>query len=147
MANRPSASNATPAVVPHDTVAPIAAEQAPTKVRIARLITRERQGAGLLLGKAWMAPGERTNVWSFETDDSAVGPGDHHYGPVDEFYYVLSGTFRLSWARGAGAAGENGSAEFGPGDAVHLPPGWRYQLENIGTEPGAFIYGMAPPPQ
>jgi len=109
------------------------------------LETRENRGSGLLLGKAWMDPGERTNAWSFEADDAAIGPGDHHYGEVDEFYYVLSGTFRLSWARGDG--GDAGSAEFGPGGAVHLPPGLRYQLENIGAEPGAFIYGMAPAPR
>ena len=135
-----------PSVVPLDTAAVIPADQAPTRVRIARLITAREHGSRLLLGASWSDPGERTNIWSFEADDSAIGEHDHHYGEVDEFYYVVRGRFMLRWWRGDGADEVNGFAEFGADDAVHLPPGWRYQLENIGDEPGFFIYGMAPTP-
>ncbi len=135
-----------PSIVPLDTVPVIPADQAPTQVRIARLITHREHGSNLLLGASWCDPGERTNTWSFEPDDRAIGEDDHHYGEVDEFYYVLRGRFRLTWQRGQGADEVHGAAEFGADDAVHLPPGWRYQLENIGDEPGFFIYGMSPSP-
>ncbi len=135
-----------PSVVPLGSARVIPADQAPTRVRIARLITARDHGSRLLLGASWSDPGERTNTWSFEPDDAAIGADDHHYGEVDEFYYVVSGRFRLTWQRGEGTDEVSGAAEFGPDDAVHLPPGWRYQLENVGAEPGFFIYGMTPTP-
>ena len=39
-----------PKVIPMDSVPPIPKEQAPTKVTIARLVTRERCGSNPLLG-------------------------------------------------------------------------------------------------
>ena len=126
-----------PTVVPLDSVPVIPADEAPTKVRIARLVTRERCGSNLLLGACWMDPGEQTNVWSFEPDDRTA-PGDKYYGPVDETYFVVRGRLRLSW--------DEGVLEIGPNDAVYLAPGWRYRLENVGDEPAFFVYGMAPSP-
>jgi mannose-6-phosphate isomerase-like protein (cupin superfamily) len=115
----------------------IPANEAPTKVRIARLVSRERCGSNLLLGACWMDPGERTNVWSFE-DEDLVAEGDKYYGPVDETYYVVRGRLRLSW--------NEGELDIGPNDAVYLAPGWSYRLENVGDEPAFFVYGMAPSP-
>lgn len=131
-------TNREPMVVPLSSV-PVRSEQdAPTKVRIARLITNARCGSDLLLGRAWMEPGQKTNVWSTEPDGQ-VGECDHHYGYLTEVYYVLRGRFRLTWSKGA--------LEFGPDDAVYLAPGWRYQLENIGDEPGELVYSFTPTPE
>ncbi len=126
-----------PAVVPLESVRVIPADEAPTKVRIARLITRERCGSNLLLGACWMDPGEETNVWSFEPEDT-TDPGDKHYGPVDETYFVIRGRLRLTW--------DGGELDIGPDDGVYLAPGWRYHLKNVGDEPAFFVYGMAPSP-
>ena len=79
-----------PQVVPLGSVPVIPAEEAPTRVRIARLVTRERCGSNLLLGACWMDPGEETNVWSFEAEDR-TGEEDKWYGPVDETYFVVRG--------------------------------------------------------
>ena len=126
-----------PHVVPLDSVPVIPADEAPTKVRIARLVTRERHGSNLLLGACWMDPGERTNVWSFEEEDR-TSAGDKWYGPVDETYFVIRGRLRLTW--------EEGQLDIGPNAAVYLAPGWSYSLENVGDEPAFFVYSMAPAP-
>jgi mannose-6-phosphate isomerase-like protein (cupin superfamily) len=129
---------ARPTKVRPDDVAWIGAEDAPTKVRIRRVITRERHGSDLLLGVCEMAPGDRTNRWS-STEENDAGPGDHWYGPVDETYYCLAGHLTLRW--------DEGEIDFGPGDAVYLAPGWHYTLENTGGETAHFVYHMTPSPE
>jgi mannose-6-phosphate isomerase-like protein (cupin superfamily) len=124
-------------VVPLDSVPVIPADEAPTKVRIARLVSRERCGSNLLLGACWMDPGEETNVWSFESEDT-TDEGDKYYGEVDETYFVIHGRLRLTW--------DEGEIEIGANDAVYLAPGWTYHLKNVGDEPAFFVYGMAPSP-
>jgi mannose-6-phosphate isomerase-like protein (cupin superfamily) len=126
-----------PRIVPLESAPVIPADEAPTKVRIARLVTREDCGSDLLLGACWMDPGERTNAWSFEGEDR-TGSGDKWYGPVDETYFVIRGRLRLTW--------DEGELEFGADDAVYLAPGWTYTLENVGDEPAFFVYSMAPSP-
>ncbi len=126
-----------PRVVPLASVPVIPAKEAPTKVRIARLVSRQSCGSGLLLGACWMDPGEETNVWSFE-DEDRTHPGETYYGPVDETYYVIRGRLRLFW--------DEGELDIGPDDAVYLAPGWRYRLCNVGEEPAFFVYSMAPSP-
>lgn len=128
---------ARPQVVPLASVPVIPADEAPTKVRIARLVTRERFGSNLLLGACWMDPGEETNVWSFEPEDRTA-EGDKYYGPVDETYFVVRGRLRLTW--------DEGELDIGSDDAVYLAPGWTYRLRNVGDEPAFFVYGMAPSP-
>ncbi len=113
-----------PRVVPMDSVLPIPKEAAPTKVKIARLVTRERCGSNLLLGVCWMDPGDETNVWSFEDTDT-TGSGDHYYGPRDETYFVIRRQLELTWDKGV--------LRVGPHDAVFLAPGWRYKLRNVAT--------------
>jgi len=132
-----SSNRVRPQVVPLASVPPVPKEQAPTKVRIARLITRRRCGSNLVVGVAWLDPGDKTNHWSTEeTDDSKA---DHFYGPVEETYFVLQGRLRLTW--------NEGTLEFGANDAVYLAAGWRYQLENIGTERATLVYSFAPSPE
>ena len=127
-----------PRVISLDSVTPIPAEEAPTRVKIARLITRRECGSNLLLGACWMEPGEETNVWSFEENDS-TSQDDHYYGTVDETYFVIRGHLQLTW--------NEGEADLHPNDGVFLAPGYTYHLKNVGDEPAFFIYGMAPSPE
>jgi mannose-6-phosphate isomerase-like protein (cupin superfamily) len=127
-----------PMVVPLDSVPPVSADQAVTKVRIARLVTRKRCGSNLLLGASWMDPGEETNTWSSRAEDDTA-PGDHWYGPVEETYFIIKGRLRLTWDKGV--------LELSPNDAVFLAPGWTYHLKNVGDEPAFFVYSMTPTPE
>lgn len=127
-----------PQVVPLASVEVRAPEDAPTKVRIARMITNARCGSNMLLGVAWVQPGEKTNRWSTQADDE-LEPNDHHYGYLEEVYFILHGNFRLTW--------DEGVLEFGPNDAVYLPAGWQYRLECVGDVPGMLVYGFSPTPE
>lgn len=126
-----------PQVISVNDVPRLSRDEAPTKVPVARIITKERCGSNLLLGACWMEPGDSSNVWSSEEDASEdVG---HNYGPVDETYFIVRGKLRLRW--------DEGEFELGPDDCVYLAPGWRYHLENVGDEPAFFVYGMTPTPE
>jgi mannose-6-phosphate isomerase-like protein (cupin superfamily) len=127
-----------PMVIPLADVPVTPADQAVTNVRIARIVTRDRCGSNLLLGASWLDPGERSNVWSSREQDD-MGPDDHWYGPVDETYFIIRGHLRLTW--------DEGVLELRPEDSVYLAPGWTYQLENVGSEPAFFVYGMTPTPE
>jgi mannose-6-phosphate isomerase-like protein (cupin superfamily) len=127
-----------PMVIPLADVPVTPADQAVTRVRIARIVTRERCGSNLLLGASWLDPGERSNTWSSREQDD-MGPDDHWYGPVDETYFIIRGHLRLAW--------DEGVLELRPDDSVYLAPGWTYQLENVGSEPAFFVYGMTPTPE
>lgn len=124
-----------PSVVALADVPVTPAAEAVTKVRIARAVTKRRSGSNLMLGAAWMAPGERTNVWSSRGEDD-VADGDHWYGPVEETYFIVRGRLRLTW--------DEGHFDLGPDDCVYLAPGWTYHLENTGDEPAFFTYSMTP---
>ena len=127
-----------PMVIPLEDVPVIPAEQAVTRVRIARIVTRKRCGSNLLLGASWLDPGEETNWWS-SRDANDMAEGDHWYGPVDETYFIIRGRLRLTW--------DEGHFDVGPDDSVYLAPGWTYHLKNIGDEPAFFVYGMTPTPE
>lgn len=132
------ADKRSPTVVNMNSIPTIPAEEAPTKVRIRRLVTRKANGSNLLLGVCFMDPGDETNVWSFKERDD-TGADDKYYGPVDETYFVFRGNLELKW--------DEGTLELGPGDAVYLAPGYDYHLKNVGTEPAFFTYSMAPSPE
>ncbi|MCZ6862678.1 MAG: hypothetical protein O7I42_20815, partial [Alphaproteobacteria bacterium] len=111
------------------------AEDAVTRVRIKRLITRARHGSELTQGVCVMDPGEATNLWSSAAEPD-VGAGDHWYGPVEETYFCIRGRLKLTW--------DQGEIAFGPLDSVYLAPGWRYRLENVGEDEAFFVYNMTP---
>lgn len=127
-----------PMVVPLDSVPVIPADEAVTKVRIARIITRKRCGSDLLLGACWMDPGEETNTWS-SREENDLGPDDHWYGPVDETYFIIEGQLRVE--------SDAGSFDLGPTDSFYLAPGWEYRLKNVGDVPAFFVYSMTPSPE
>jgi mannose-6-phosphate isomerase-like protein (cupin superfamily) len=85
-----------------------------------------------------MEPGDESNLWS-SRDEETSGEVGHHYGPVDETYFIVRGRLRLRW--------DEGEFELGPDDCVYLAPGWRYQLTNVGDEAAFFVYGMTPSPE
>lgn len=120
-----------PSVVSLDQVSPIRRNG---DYDVARLIDRQRCGSELLMGVEWFRPGEATR-WSFESEDR-TDADEEHFGERHETYYVLAGRLRLSW--------DDGSVEFGPRDAVHMPPGNRYLLESLGPDTAELVYAITP---
>ena len=126
-----------PTVVNMNSVPSMSPEQSLLKhIRLRRLITKPAHGSNLLLGVGFMDPGEETNAWSVrEIDDT--GPDESYYGPADETYFVFRGNLLLKW--------DDGELEIGPGDAVYLAAGYKYQLKNVGIEPAFFVYNLELP--
>lgn len=124
-----------PAKAHYDDITWTPQAQAVTRVRIRRLITREKQGSNLMLGVCVMDPGEETNLWS-SAPERDVAEGDHWYGPVEETYYCIRGSLKLTW--------DEGEIDFGPDDAIYLAPGWHYRLKNTGSDQAFFVYNMTP---
>ncbi len=131
----PAKSRPAPAKIHVDAIDWTPAEDAVTRVRIKRLITRARHGSELTQGVCVMDPGEATNLWSSAAEPD-VGAGDHWYGPVEETYFCIRGRLKLTW--------DQGEIEFGPQDSVYLAPGWHYRLETIGADEAFFVYNMTP---
>ncbi|MEA2268201.1 MAG: hypothetical protein QOD55_685 [Solirubrobacteraceae bacterium] len=126
-----------PRVVALDAVPVTPAHSWPENLDVANMITRGQHGSEVLLGAAWMEPGQFANPWSFEDDDPEI-EGTTHYGPTHETYFVLKGRIRLTW--------NGGELEAGPNDGVYLAPGFRYELSCIGDESAYFLWSMTPPP-
>jgi mannose-6-phosphate isomerase-like protein (cupin superfamily) len=124
-----------PAVVALDAVPITPAHSWPENLDVANMITRGKHGSEVLLGAAWMEPGQKCNPWSFEDEDPG-GENMTHYGPTHETYFVLEGRLHLAW--------NGGELEAGPNDAVYLAPGYRYELTCL--EKSYFLWSMTPPP-
>ncbi len=93
------------------------------------------------LGVCYMEPGDETCVFAIEEDDDGTAP--HHYGPCDEFYYILYGEFTVWW--GKDADGLDQSYVLKEGDCAYYPTGWKYKVKNTGDSPGKFFYYMSSP--
>ena len=136
---KPEPAKPRPAKIHVDAIDWTPAEDAVTRVRIKRLITRARHGSELTQGVCVMDPGETTNLWSSAAEPD-VGDGDHGgdhwYGPVEETYFCIRGRLKLTW--------DQGEIAFGPLDSVYLAPGWHYRLENVGEDEAFFVYNMTP---
>ncbi|MCS7109094.1 MAG: cupin domain-containing protein [Sulfolobales archaeon] len=92
--------------------------------RVKRLITKRREGSDkLTLGLCFIEPNARGYRWTFKDRD--------------EVYYVLRGNVRLKW-------GES-SAVLKEGDAVYLPAGYEYELDNLTNEAATIVYVITPP--
>lgn len=106
-----------PAVRPHGTVVP-------EGFLVRRLITRARSGSDrLMLGVCTIEVGSGGYEWVFEDRE--------------EVYYIIRGRVKLCF--------DGSCVEAGEGDAVYLPAGWRYRLENVGDEPALIVYVLTPP--
>jgi mannose-6-phosphate isomerase-like protein (cupin superfamily) len=94
------------------------------------------------VGVCHMQPGDETCVFAIEAEDD--GTALHHYGPCDEFYYILEGEFTLWWGKDAAALDH--SVVLKPGDCTHYPTGWKYKVKNTGDGPAKFFYFLTSPP-
>ena len=93
------------------------------------------------IGVCHMEPGTETCVFALEEEDDGTAP--HHYGPCDEFYYILDGEFTVWW--GKDADNLNDFYELKAGDCTYYPTGWKYKVKNTGKTPGKFFYFMSAP--
>ena len=94
------------------------------------------------IGVCHMQPGDETVVFALEAHDDGTAP--HHYGPCDEFYYILAGEFTVWW--GTNASALEASYVLKKGDCTYYPTGWKYKVKNTGDVPGKFFYFMSSPP-
>ncbi len=94
------------------------------------------------IGVCHMQPGEETCVFALQAHDD--GTTSHHYGPCDEFYYILEGEFTVWWGRNACELNE--SYVLKKGDCTYYPTGWKYKVKNTGDVPGKFFYFLSSPP-
>ena len=88
-----------------------------------------------------MAPGEETCIFAIQEQDDGTVP--HHYGPCDEFYYILEGEFTVWWGSDVDAVDENYVLK--PGDCTHYNTGWKYKIKITGDGPGRFFYFLTNP--
>lgn len=126
-----------PCVMALSSVPVTPADSWPENLDVANMVTRGEHGSEVLLGAAWMTPGQETNPWSFKDEDPRIA-GMTHYGPTHETYFVLKGRLRLTW--------DGGELEAGANDAVYLAPGFNYGLRCVGEENAFFLWSMTPPP-
>lgn len=94
------------------------------------------------VGVCHMQPGDETCVFAIEDQDDGTVP--HHYGPCDEFYYILEGEFTVWW--GTDAENLDNHYVLGPGDCTHYTTGWKYKVRNTGDGPARFFYFLTSPP-
>ena len=94
--------------------------------RVRRLVTKKRLGSQkLMLGLSYIDPSCKGYKWTFKDSD--------------EVYYIVRGKITLHYN------GKKVDAQ--EGDAVLLPSGLHYQLDNAGTEPVVLVYVLTPPPE
>ena len=93
------------------------------------------------IGVCYMEAGDETCVFGLEEEDD--GTALHHYGPCDEFYYILYGEFTVWWGKDADNLDE--FYELKEGDCAYYPTGWKYKVKNTGSSPGKFFYYMSSP--
>lgn len=92
--------------------------------KVRRLITKKRLGSeNLTLGISYVDPGCKGYRWTFKDND--------------EVYYILKGKITLHYGDRKVDAQE--------GDAVLLPSGVNYELDNAGTEAAMIVYVLTPP--
>jgi len=92
--------------------------------KVRRLITKKRLGSEkLTLGISYIDPGCKGYRWTFKDND--------------EVYYVLKGRITLHY--------DDKKLDARDGDAVLLPSGVEYQLDNAGTETAMIVYVLTPP--
>ncbi len=93
------------------------------------------------IGVCFMEPGTETCIFALEEEDDGTAP--HHYGPCDEFYYILYGEFTVWW--GKDAENLDNFYVLKEGDCTYYPTGWKYKVKNTGDVPGKFFYYMSTP--
>ncbi len=64
------------------------------------------------------------------------GPPTHIHQSEDEFFYVVSGDFRVKLG--------DRIANAPPRSVIFVPRGTAHTFENVGTEPGVLLVGVTP---
>ena len=115
-------------VVSTDQVEAVTAYQSTVKgVSARRLVTKSRVGSDkLMVGVVDVEPDSKGYRWSYSEAEGN-----------DEVYYVVKGKVRLHY--------DNKFVEAKEGDAIFLPAGWRYQLDNMQSKSARLIYALTPP--
>jgi mannose-6-phosphate isomerase-like protein (cupin superfamily) len=92
-----------------------------------RLVTKKRMGSEkLMVGIVEIEPNAKGYRWSYSEAEGN-----------DEVYYVLQGKIRLSY--------EERFIDARKGDAIFLPAGREYRLDNRQSRPARLIYALSPP--
>ena len=101
---------------------------APDGAEIRVLIDRPQGAARLSLAEALVKPGERTACISHRT--------------IEEIWYIVRGIGRFYRQM---PDGEEQTAEVAPGDALLIPTGYRFWIENTGPSNLVFLCCDTPP--
>ncbi len=92
-----------------------------------RLVTKNRVGSDkLMVGVVDIEPNSKGYSWSYSEAEGN-----------DEVYYVVKGKVKLHY--------DDKCVEAEEGDAIFLPAGWKYRLDNEQSEPARLIYALTPP--
>ena len=102
---------------------------APDGAEIRVLIDRPQGATRLSLAEALVKPGERTACVSHRT--------------IEEIWYIVRGTGRFH--RLAPDGSEEQTTEVAPGDALLVPTGYRFWVENTGPSDFVFLCCDTPP--
>ena len=95
--------------------------------RAKRLITKKRVGSErLMVGIIEIEPNSKGYSWAYSEAEGN-----------DEVYYVLKGKVRLHY--------DDQYIDAEEGDAIFLPAGWKYQLDNEKPEMARLVYALTPP--
>lgn len=100
-----------------------------------------------VFGLYWMDPGVQTTVFSLESSDD--GTADEFYGPVFEFYYLISGEVTMYWGEDANKLirGEENELLLKAGEFGCWERGWKFSAKNTGDIPATFFWGLGEPPE
>jgi mannose-6-phosphate isomerase-like protein (cupin superfamily) len=102
---------------------------APDGAEIRVLLDRLQGATRLSLAEALVKPGERTAYVSHRTSE--------------DIWYIVRGTGRFHRLTPDGGAEQN--AEVAPGDALLIPTGYRFWVENTGSDNLVFLCCGTPP--
>jgi len=95
--------------------------------KVRRLVTKRGVGSDkLMVGVIEIEPYCKGYRWAYSEEEGN-----------DEVYYVLGGKVRLHY--------DGGYVDAEKGDAIFLPAGRRYQLDNRESKPAYLIYALTPP--
>lgn len=121
----------------------------PRPVRIADAVANTHFGGTISLfvhtdcwdsGLMYVAPGNDTAVFSMEETDD--GTADEWYGPMQEFYFIVAGEFKVSYDTDAGKLKRKESPSYvvRAGEYAVHPIGYKYQIQCISQTPGTFLW-------
>ncbi len=95
--------------------------------KVKRLVTKKRVGSDrLMVGVLEIDPNRKGYRWSYSEEEGN-----------DEVYYVASGKVRLYY--------DDKYVDAEEGDAIYMPAGWKFRLDNMGSKRVLLVYALTPP--